>query len=149
MVIDVIDIMQSAEGEISRKFEYLPSNDLIISLPESKFSAPVKVQATLWLEGRDVLAEISLKYQITTACVRCLEQTTCEISHNYSAKYSLHPEEGEYLYKSGKIDLTASVNEELVISQPTVVYCKPECKGLCPICGANLNEGDCGHGNNY
>ena len=28
---------------------------------------------------------------------------------------------------------------------PFVVLCKPDCKGLCPVCGANLNEGDCEH----
>ena len=148
MVIDVIDIMQSANGEIAREFEYNPSNDLIVSLPDGKFSAPVRVSAVLWLEGKNVLADIQLSYNITSSCSRCLESATCEVTHNYFAKYSLHPEEGEYLYKSGKVDLTASVNEEIVISQPTVVYCKSDCKGLCPVCGANLNNVDCGHTNN-
>lgn len=147
MVIDVVDIMQSANGEIAREFEYNPSNDLIVSLPEGKFLTPVSVKAVLWLEGRDVLADIALTYMVTAACSRCLESATCCVKHNYFAKYSLHPEEGEYLYKSGKVDLTASVNEELVLSQPTVIYCKPDCKGLCPVCGANLNNCDCGHNN--
>ena len=145
MVINVIDIMQSANGEIVKEFEYNASNDLIVSLPEGEFAKPVKVRAVLWLEGKNVLADISLRYTLSSACSRCLDSATCEVEHNYFAKYSLFPEDGEYLYKSGKVDLTQSVNEEIVLSQPTVIYCKPDCKGLCPVCGANLNKGDCGH----
>ena len=145
MVINVIDIMQSANGEIVKEFEYNASNDLIVSLPEGEFAKPVKVRAVLWLEGKNVLADISLSYTLSSACSRCLERAICEVEHNYFAKYSLFPEDGEYLYKSGKVDLTQSVNEEIVLSQPTVIYCKPDCKGLCPVCGANLNKGDSGH----
>ena len=145
MVINVIDIMQSASGEIAKEFEYNASNDLIVSLPEGEFVSPVKVKAVLWMDGKNVLADISLFYTLSSACSRCLERATCEVEHNYFAKYSLCPEDGEYLYKSGKVDLTQSVNEEIVLTQPTVIYCKPDCKGLCPVCGANLNKGDCGH----
>ena len=148
MIINVIDIMQSANGEIVKEFEYNASNDLIVSLPEGAFATPVKVKAALWLEEKKVLADIELTYTISSACSRCLDSAICEVKHNYFAKYSLNPEEGEYLYKSGRVDLTTSVNEEIILSQPTVIYCKPDCKGLCLVCGANLNKGDCGHNNN-
>ncbi len=147
MLINVIDIMQSANGEIAKEFEYNPSNDLIVSLPEGEFDSPVKVKAVLWMEGKNVLANITLYYTVASACSRCLDRAICAVEHNYFAKYSLYPEDGEYLYKSGKVDLTTCVNEELILSQPTVIYCKPDCKGLCPVCGTNLNKGDCGHNN--
>ena len=102
MIINVIDIMQSASGEIAKEFEYNPSNDLIVSLPEGEFAEPVKVKAVLWLEGKNVLANITLSYTIASACSRCLDRATCAVEHNYFAKDSLYPEDGEYLYKSGQ-----------------------------------------------
>ena len=35
----------------------------------------------------------------------------------------------------------------IIMDMPMVIYCKDDCKGLCPVCVANLNHGDCGHGN--
>ena len=43
------------------------------------------------------------------------------------------------------IDLAEALQTSLIMETPFVVLCKPDCKGLCPVCGANLNEEDCGH----
>ena len=32
----------------------------------------------------------------------------------------------------------------LTFNMPTKILCKPDCKGICKVCGKNLNEGDCG-----
>ena len=43
------------------------------------------------------------------------------------------------------IDLSEALDTSLIMETPFVVLCKPDCKGLCPVCGENLNEVDCGH----
>ena len=43
------------------------------------------------------------------------------------------------------IDLAEALLPSLVMETPYVVLCKSDCKGLCPVCGCNLNEEDCGH----
>ncbi|MEE1210367.1 MAG: DUF177 domain-containing protein, partial [Parafannyhessea umbonata] len=43
------------------------------------------------------------------------------------------------------IDLTDALSSALLMETPFVVLCREDCKGLCPVCGANLNEVDCGH----
>ena len=43
------------------------------------------------------------------------------------------------------IALSDALLSSLVMETPFVVLCRPDCKGLCPVCGANLNEEDCGH----
>ena len=147
MIIDVLKMKQ--EGNLSGEFnfEYTPSNNLIISLPDASFSGTVKVNAYIELDGKDVYADVRISYSIVGDCSRCLERAECEVTHEYSAKYSLFEEEDCYLYKSGKVDLALSIDEAIIVSQPTVIYCKEDCKGLCLICGANLNNTDCGHGN--
>jgi uncharacterized protein len=41
------------------------------------------------------------------------------------------------------VDLAFALREELILAVPPFVECRPDCKGLCPRCGANLNDGPC------
>lgn len=43
------------------------------------------------------------------------------------------------------IDLSGALLSAIVMETPFVVLCREDCAGLCPVCGANLNEEDCGH----
>jgi uncharacterized protein len=54
------------------------------------------------------------------------------------------PEDDEYLIEEGTIDLNVLVNDAVILNLPIKHLCSPECRGLCPYCGANLNRGDCG-----
>jgi uncharacterized protein len=44
---------------------------------------------------------------------------------------------------SGSLDISEAVRGEMILASNPYVVCDPECKGLCPRCGANLNEGPC------
>ena len=48
------------------------------------------------------------------------------------------------VFEGDTIDITGMVRDTLLAAQPLSNICKPDCKGLCPVCGANLNHGDCG-----
>jgi uncharacterized protein len=53
-------------------------------------------------------------------------------------------QEGSILYHDGLIlDLTDPVREALILEEPLVVRCRPDCRGLCPVCGKDLNTGSC------
>ena len=43
----------------------------------------------------------------------------------------------------GELDLGEAIREEMILSQSPLALCKPDCKGLCPRCGVNLNEDRC------
>ena len=47
-------------------------------------------------------------------------------------------------YDSDGFDPDEELRQLLVVDVPTILVCSEECRGLCPSCGANLNEGDCG-----
>jgi uncharacterized protein len=49
------------------------------------------------------------------------------------------------LPEDGHIDLEPLVREYMLLEIPISPLCKPDCKGLCPICGGNLNEEICNH----
>jgi uncharacterized protein len=57
----------------------------------------------------------------------------------------LHAEEMRMIrFEGDAIDLRDALQDQILMSLPLQPLCSPECRGLCPRCGANLNEGDCG-----
>ncbi len=52
--------------------------------------------------------------------------------------------EGDVLYHEGiELDLDPPLREALILELPVVQVCSPDCRGLCPQCGKDLNEGSC------
>jgi uncharacterized protein len=57
------------------------------------------------------------------------------------------PDEDGYLIVTGETDLNGPAKDELALGLPMAPLCRPDCRGLCPICGNDLNEDPCeGHG---
>lgn len=146
MIIDLNKLKREGKTESEFVFDYVPSSDKL-GLPFAEYDGAVKVTAFVELSGRDVFADVTLSYVIKGACSRCLEPARQKIDYSFEAKFSLNPnlDDEEYGYSGGKVDLTDCVNENLILSAPAAIYCKPDCKGLCPVCGANRNLTDCGH----
>lgn len=70
-------------------------------------------------------------------CDRCLSAAEENQVHDFEEEI----ESAEVI--ENVLDITEIVRDTLIISQPIQNLCKTDCKGLCPICGLNLNEGDC------
>lgn len=51
---------------------------------------------------------------------------------------------GDLLIEDKWLDVNELVRQQLLLALPTRPLCRPQCRGLCPKCGTNLNQGDCG-----
>jgi uncharacterized protein len=89
----------------------------------------------------------ALRLRFTVAlegpCVRCLERATPEFS--VDAREVEQPGGGEelqspYVQEGAELDLAAWARDALALTLPAQLTCRPDCAGLCPQCGANLNE---------
>jgi uncharacterized protein len=82
-------------------------------------------------------------------CVRCLIDFEQELRIEFNELYAFSPrtvsESGLILPDDGNIDLEPVVREYLLIEIPISPLCRPDCKGLCPICGEDLNQTTCEH----
>lgn len=84
----------------------------------------------------------------TAACDRCLEPAVLSLESELKTVLTLDSSEDDSVWiENGKIDLCKTAYDALVLSLPIRILCKEDCKGLCPTCGANLNDGDCGCNN--
>ncbi|MDA8396250.1 MAG: DUF177 domain-containing protein [Actinomycetota bacterium] len=86
--------------------------------------------------------------EVTSECRRCLGRSTqpmqVEIRELFEADFK--EEEGDtYPVEGDHVDLTEMLRDAVVLALPAAPLCSAECKGLCQVCGTNLNETDCGH----
>ena len=81
-------------------------------------------------------------------CMRCLESAARVFA--IEAREISQPGEGEELsspyVEGGLVDLHAWARDALALALPATLLCRPDCAGLCPVCGADLNAAEPDHG---
>ncbi len=110
-----------------------------------KFLEPIKVKGTVTnVKGSfEVCAKCGTR--AVMSCSRCLEPVEVEVEFDLDEIFSNTGNEEEAETFAGEaLDLTSAIKRNLLLNLPMKVICKEDCKGLCPICGSNLNKGDCG-----
>ncbi len=130
---------------------------------------PARVEAQLSKVEHRVLFRASSTTVLTAPCVRCLAPVTVEVPVKIDLTFVPEAKDrggagevgrdrgagrvygsfgatavNEETYSGKVIDLDPFVREQVVLSLPGYPLCMEACKGLCPLCGANLNESECG-----
>ncbi len=81
-------------------------------------------------------------------CGRCLERRRRAETYRFEhvlVRQLNEEDNGDFIVVSGnELDLDDLATSDILLELPSVVYCREDCKGLCPVCGTNLNEKDCG-----
>ena len=98
-----------------------------------------------------VLIEGNGKLSIDMKCDRCLNAVPYEMDLQFSyevfspEKISELEDDDEQNFMEGyELNVVNLVNNEILMSWPMKVLCKPQCKGICTVCGKDLNTGECG-----
>jgi len=117
--------------------------------------ADVQVAASVHRLRDLITVRGQIRARLVRPCDRCLGEAQMALESGLHAvirrrSVTLPPEEGdegEYLLtiteEDGEVDLTDQIRDRLVVEVPMAVHCSEECKGLCPRCGADLNQGPC------
>lgn len=138
------------------KTKLFPLNETLPDLTgdgaKVSFTKPLIGDLTVTNHERYYLVEGNLTTEVTVPCNRCLELFSLPLEINFSEKYypdyAFSKEEAvegeEYNKFSGDtIDVTEQVINAVWLALPMVAVCQPECRGLCPRCGCNLNHESC------
>ncbi|MDT8435325.1 MAG: DUF177 domain-containing protein [Gemmatimonadota bacterium] len=94
----------------------------------------VGVEATAVLRCRRCLADVEREFALE---LELRFDPDISVADEEEALYALDPEADE-------VDLAPALREEILLALPTYPLCRPECRGLCPRCGTDRNERDCG-----
>jgi DUF177 domain-containing protein len=99
--------------------------------------------------AQGLLIQLKLTANTLVECARCLVEfpqlLETSITDLYAFTTNSVTDSGLILPENGKINLAPIVRDEMLLSIPINPICQPDCKGLCPICGENLNEMTCNH----
>ena len=145
MFIDMKQLFE-VEGQV------IPfTHDLDMSAIElwgtAPFDRPIRLSGRLYNRAGIVFMEYTAQMDYNLMCGRCLErQRRAEV---YRFKHVLvrqlnEEDNGDFIVVSGnQLDLDGLATSDILLELPSVVYCREDCKGLCPTCGKNLNEGAC------
>ena len=91
--------------------------------------------------------------RVLTSCARCLEEASFDIQGEIEGYFIIEGEgeapddmeqdEFDILPEDNRIDLYPLIMAAIFVELPLIPLCKEDCAGICPRCGANLNEGPC------
>jgi uncharacterized protein len=102
---------------------------------------------TLTRTPQGLYAQGQLSAAVEHECTRCLtdfqQPVTVQLAELYHYPPETAPAEAYTVSDDVHLDLTPVVREDFLISIPISAVCRPDCKGLCPQCGKNWNEGPC------
>jgi uncharacterized protein len=167
-----VNIDEIKEGGLDRAWDFSREqlDQMLAGDPAGhRASAPAHVTAHLDKVSRRVLLRARSRAQLGAPCGRCLAPAAVEVPVDFSL--TLVPEEegaepapepagdrhrhrgggsfstaeaDEETYSGKEIDLDPFVREQILLALPASPLCREGCRGLCPACGQNLNERECG-----
>jgi uncharacterized protein len=109
----------------------------------------VPAELTITRASTGTVFELRFRVRLHGPCYRCLEDAVLELPISAREYQATNPESEEmrtpYL-EVDRLDLSAWARDALALELPDKILCKPDCAGLCPVCGKNLNDEPHDHG---
>ena len=147
---NVAALLRAAPG--TSETHQVAVDDLKIA-DDIELTAPITGQLRLSRTGRSILVRADLKTAMAGTCGRCLTAvvTAVEVQLEEEALPSIDIDTGLPLDTSAEpdalrltdhheLDLETPIREAISLAEPIAVLCRPDCRGLCPDCGVDLND---------
>lgn len=148
----VLDIGPMLRGEVDHiHIDYLLTPDL----PDgAEFDGDARVVGDITDEAGYMSLMLQATVAYRTVCARCLEPVSGDfavqlertvVAEGTLSEKQLEENVDEYaVTENGKLNLDATIREELLLSFPMRFLCREDCPGLCPKCGKPKRLGNCG-----
>lgn len=146
--------MREAHDRIDRRFDASAFDQ---SDEVYRVVAPVRLTFDITKDGKQFRLAGRVQTQVQLSCGRCLEPFELAVDEPFDLLYLPYEEnrgEGELeiagddlataFYRDEVIDLGDIVREQCYLAAPMKALCADTCRGLCAVCGTNLNTSSCG-----
>jgi uncharacterized protein len=151
-----IDLLSIPAGRTALETD-VGAADLDLSEDQYHFAGTVSVLLDVERGGEEIVFRGTVAAPATVECSRCLTHYEDTVSAPFSLivhrvdadspmlRDSLDEEGIRFVPRSAtSVELTDEVRSVLILALPISPVCRPDCRGLCAVCGGDLNQGDCG-----
>ena len=149
LAVDVRELLQRP-GAHKHVVVRAPLSDLATPVASVPPDRPVTVDAEIESVVEGLLVTGRVTATAVVNCVRCLRDFDLELEVEVRELFALEPgddeDEGYAVLPDDRLPLDTMARDALVLGFPAFPLCRPDCAGLCPVCGADRNTVDCGHG---
>ena len=112
-----------------------------------RFVGTAKLSGTYVYDGKTFRVDAEAEASYETTCARCgkamVETLSFAFTEHFVRSIYKTPDDELYPYEGEKLDLQEAFFDNLFLEMPMTTVCSESCKGLCPVCGADLNRGQC------
>ena len=148
-----LDKLEGKAGGFAHNYE---PEELVLDEEHARLIEPPQVTGRVRRSGHEVQLQGTITARAEVDCDRCLKavavpiETEFDVTYVPAVEYSDEsPAELEVedlslsVFEGNTIDVDELVREQLLLALPTRSLCTEECKGFCPVCGADRNANDC------
>jgi len=153
MLISLSEIMNLPVGDVQKRTAAYEADCFVLCGVTYPILEKEEVRMSITNQGgRKVKIETETKVVLSVPCDRCLAEQRVEIPISSEVEVDFNASEEDRVndlnetdYIDGyDLDVDRMVYEEILLGFPMKVLCQDDCKGICKVCGANLNQGECG-----
>src|SRR5918912_4543616 len=149
-----VDKLEKAGNTFSHVYE---PEEIVLDEEHARLTAPPEVSGRASRTDREVRLRGRITARAEVDCDRCLKavdvpvETDFDVTYVPAADYVAQREAAELqendlglsVFDGEAIDVDELVREQVLLALPARALCKEECKGLCPVCGADRNANPC------
>ena len=148
-----LDGLEEQGGKFSQVYE---ADDLRLDDEDVKLVEPAEIQGRARRVGTEVELRGRVSARLEVPCGRCLKPVEVPINSGFTERFvsavswaadEQHELQEEDLnlavFDGAGIELNDLAREEILLAIPANVLCREDCRGLCPTCGTDRNQGDC------
>ena len=145
MFIELENLFNGGIAEIPLDIEFDFSKEEIDGV--FPFTTPVRLKGEIRNVAEIVSISAEVVFSLDVYCNRCAEAITLDmevpIEHILVSELQNEETDEFIIVENMKLDIEQLTLEDIYFAMPSKFLCDDDCKGLCPKCGANLNEGPC------
>ena len=118
-----------------------------------KFPNPLKAEGEIYNNGKSLTLSVHITGKMETECARCLKPIEVDVDYTVHELLSRAEDnsgtDDDIIIDGYEVDIDAIAADNFIMNISGKYLCSDDCKGLCPTCGHDLNEGECGCDNEY
>lgn len=153
MLVDLSPIIKVTGAKIELDNEVGLKNAEFLGETYS-FSEPLRIKGEIYNNGQSLTLAADVFGRMHTECARCLKPIELDVDFEINellsrAEDGAREDEDIILFDGYEIELDDIVTDNFLMNVSGKYLCSEDCAGLCPKCGHDLNEGDCGCDREY